>query len=123
VSTKAVPMIHVPDVRAAVEWYKMVGFQFLESHEEEGEMTWAALSIGSTELMLNAGGHVSDADRRDVDLYIYTEDVAAVYERLEELVNVIAPINDTFYGNREFIVRDLNSFWLTFGQPLHVMEQ
>jgi hypothetical protein len=24
---------------------------------------------------------------------------------------------DTFYGMREFIIRDLNRFWITFGQP------
>jgi hypothetical protein len=25
--------------------------------------------------------------------------------------------HDTFYGMREFIVRDNNGFWITFGQP------
>ena len=75
-------------------------------------MTWAALSLGSSELMLNAGGRASDAERRDVDLCVYSEDVAEVFERLKGRVDIIAPISDTFYGNREFIVRDLNGFWL-----------
>jgi len=26
-------------------------------------------------------------------------------------------LHDTFYGMREFIIRDLNRFWITFGQP------
>lgn len=27
-------------------------------------------------------------------------------------------IHDTFYGQRELILRDSNGFWLTFGQPM-----
>jgi hypothetical protein len=27
-------------------------------------------------------------------------------------------LHDTFYGMREFIIRDLNRFWITFGSPL-----
>ena len=27
-------------------------------------------------------------------------------------------LHDTFYGMREFIIRDLNRFWVTFGQDL-----
>ncbi len=25
---------------------------------------------------------------------------------------------DAFYGMREFIIRDCNGFWITFGQPI-----
>ena len=25
---------------------------------------------------------------------------------------------DTFYGAHEFIIRDCNRFWITFGQPV-----
>jgi uncharacterized glyoxalase superfamily protein PhnB len=122
-NVKAIPMIHVPDVRATAEWYESVGFKLIDAEEDEGEMTWASLSVGSSEIMLNAGGRASDAERRDVDLYVYSEDVAALYERLEGAVYIIAPINDTFYGNREFTIRDPNGFWLTFGQPIPVAGQ
>ena len=26
--------------------------------------------------------------------------------------------HDTFYGMREFIIRDCNRFWLSFGEPI-----
>jgi hypothetical protein len=39
-----------------------------------------------------------------------------VYDRLKDRVEVVEGPHDTFYGMREFIIRDLNRFWITFGQ-------
>lgn len=66
--------------------------------------------------MFNQGGQVSTAHRREVDLYIETNGVDDLYERLKERVEVVESPHDTFYGMREFIFRDLNRFWITFAQ-------
>jgi uncharacterized glyoxalase superfamily protein PhnB len=115
-----VPMIHVPDVRATVEWYETVaGFTRVRVNEEDGEMNWALLRYGNADVMLNAGGKASDALRREVDLYVHaTEGVDAVYARLKGKVEVVEEPHDTFYGMREVIVRDLNRFWITFGEAV-----
>jgi uncharacterized glyoxalase superfamily protein PhnB len=113
-------MIHVPDVRATASWYETIGFTIVRTHEEEGRMDWAALSYGSTDIMLNEGGRTSSNPRREVDLYVHTDDVDAPYERLKSRVDVVEGPHDTFYGMREFIIRDLNRFWITFGQPVRV---
>ena len=113
-----VPMLHVPDVRATVAWYEALGFVLRGSHEECGELTWAALTLGASELMLSAGGRPSAAPRRDVDLYVHTRGVDGRFARLPAGVVVQEPPHDTEYGQREFIVRDLNGFWLTFGEPM-----
>jgi uncharacterized glyoxalase superfamily protein PhnB len=110
-------MIHVPDVRAAVEWYQTIGFTVDGTNEPEGEMDWAVLSFGSTAIMLNEGGQPSASHRREVDLYLHVDDVDGLYERLKDTVEVVEGPHDTFYGMREFIIRDLNRFWITFGQP------
>ena len=115
-SKHVVPMIHVPDVRATAEWYRTIGFTVERTNEEDGEMDWASLSFGSTEVMLSAGGHPSSAHRREVDLYVHTDDVDALYERLKDRAETVEGPHDTFYGMREFIIRDLNRFWITFGQ-------
>ncbi|HYC62491.1 MAG TPA: VOC family protein [Thermoanaerobaculia bacterium] len=115
---KVVPMIHVPDVRAAVAWYERIGFEVTATHSDENEMSWALITCGTTEVMFNEGGHPSTAHRREVDLYVYVNDATALYERLKEEVEVVHPLYDAFYGNREFIIRDLNRFWVTFGEPL-----
>jgi uncharacterized glyoxalase superfamily protein PhnB len=67
--------------------------------------------------MLNAGGKPSAEHRREVDLYIHVSDVDTLYNRLQGLTEVVEDVHDTFYGQKEFIIRDFNRFWITFGQP------
>jgi uncharacterized glyoxalase superfamily protein PhnB len=110
------PMIHVPDVRVTVAWYQSVGFEIVQTHEDEGEMNWALMSFGDGHVMFNAGGARGAATRREVDLYIDTEKVEDLYQRIKGRVDVQEGIHDTFYGMREFIVRDVNGFWVTFGE-------
>jgi uncharacterized glyoxalase superfamily protein PhnB len=117
-SQTVIPMIHVPDVSAAVDWYTSIGFKVIRQNEDHGEIDWAKLSFGNSELMLNAGGKPSTDNRREVDLYITTDNVDDVYQRLKDRVQVVENPYDAFYGMREFVVRDLNGFWVTFGQPL-----
>src|SRR5262245_46296308 len=113
-----VPMIHVPDVRATIEWYASIGFELVRQNEEDGEINWAKLSLENSEIMLDSGGRPSTEFRREVDLYILVGDVGGLYERLKDRVELVEKINDTFYGMREFIIRDCNRFWVMFGQPI-----
>lgn len=114
---RATPMIHVPDVRATAEWYELVGFTVEAVNECEGVMDWALLSFGEGRVMLNAGGSSTTDGRREVDLYVDTNDVDMLYERLRGRVEIKKELYDTFYGMREFIARDPSGFWVTFGQP------
>jgi len=112
-------MIHVPDVRAAVGWYESIGFSVLNTFEDEADgMTFAVLSYEGSQIFLNAGGRSSTEDRREVDLYVRTDEVDRLYERLKERVEIRSGLQNTFYGAREFTVRDLNGFWVTFGLDL-----
>ena len=114
---KCVPMIHVPDVQATVQWYQRIGFRVVETFGDgNGGLSFAILSFGDSEIMFNAGGRKSTERRREVDLYAYSEDIDALYAQLRERVDVVETPHDTFYGMRELIVRDLNGFWLTFGE-------
>ena len=112
------PMIHVHDVAATVAWYESVGFEVVSTNVDEGTIDWALLSYGDGQVMFNVGGTVSSAARREVDLYVNTDDVQGLYERLKDRIDIRKGIHDTFYGTREFIVRDVNGFWVTFGQTI-----
>ena len=111
-------MIHVPDVRATMKWYESVGFTIESTNECDGVIDWAMLTFGEGRVMFNAGGKLTGDERREVDLYINTDNVAELYARLESLVEIKKELYDTFYGAREFIVRDPNGFWVVFGEPL-----
>ena len=111
-------MIHVPDVRATVAWYEGIGFTVKATYADEtGEnFSFAMVSFGETEVMFNTDGEPSDKHRREVDLYVYTDNVDELYAKLKDSVDVIEKPHDKFYGMRELIIRDLNRFWITFGQ-------
>lgn len=117
-SKKVVPMIHVPDVRASVDWYQSIGFDVVATYgDETGDgLSFAVVSFGESQVMFNCEGDTSTKQRREVDLYVYTDDVDEVYSRLKDRVDVVEGPHDTFYGMREVIIRDLNRFWITFGQ-------
>lgn len=112
-----VPMIHVPDVRATAEWYASIGFKLVRQNEDECEINWAKLSFGNSELMFSLGGKPSTEFRREVDLYILVEGIDELYRQIRDQVEIVEEPHDTFYGMREVTIRDINRFWITFGQP------
>jgi uncharacterized glyoxalase superfamily protein PhnB len=114
---KVVPMIHVPDVRATVNWYESIGFTVTDTYDDGGEgLSFAILTFGSSEVMFSSGGQPSNQRRREVDLYVYVDKVDDLYRSLKDRVEIVEGLHDTFYGMREFIIRDVNRFWLTFAQ-------
>jgi uncharacterized glyoxalase superfamily protein PhnB len=116
---KVVPMFHVPDVRKTVDWYRDVGFAVTATYDDNaGGLSFAMVSFGTGEVMFSSGGRPSTHHRREVDLYVYTEDVDGLYDRLEHRVEVVQGPHNMFYGMREIILRDLNGFWITFGQEV-----
>jgi len=116
---KAVPMIHVTDVRATVEWYLGIGFTVDNTYDDGGTgLSFAILSFGKSQVMFNQGGERSSKRRREVDLYVYTNEVDALYEELKDRVDVVESPHEMFYGMREFILRDLNGFWITFAEAI-----
>jgi uncharacterized glyoxalase superfamily protein PhnB len=117
---RASPMFHVPDVGATADWYARLGFTVLDRGNDGGEIVWALISAGDSQFMLNTGGMASDTTRREADLYVQVDDADALFAQLPGDIDVVETPHDTFYGMREFIIRDLNRFWITFGQSLSV---
>jgi uncharacterized glyoxalase superfamily protein PhnB len=114
---RVVPMLHVPDVQATADWYERLGFTVVRTVSDGAEVNWALLRFGESDVMLSAAGKPSEAFRRDADLYIHVEGLSAMAERIREIAEVVEDVHETFYGQRELIVRDCNRFWVTFGEP------
>jgi orotate phosphoribosyltransferase len=116
---RAVPMIHVPDVRATVDWYQSIGFNVINTYADDSDgLSFALLSFGMSQVMFNSEGKSTSSVRREVDLYVYANAVDEIHASLKDRVEIVEGPHDIFYGMREFIVRDLNRFWITFGQPV-----
>ena len=127
--TKGVPMIYVPDVARALDWYVSIGFTELSRFDDDGLVNFGMVALGHAELMLNMHGKSAP---HDVSLWFYTDDVDAMYEALKsrriqeaqaELIGNAGDqpgitfeqdIEDMFYGARQFCIRDLNGYQLYF---------
>ena len=128
---KGVPMIFVPDVARALDWYASIGFKEIARYGEDGLVNFGMVSFGGAELMLNMHGKPG---RHDVSLWFYTDQVDNLYQLLKSRQlgaaraaldgeaaedNGIAftqDIEDMFYGARQFCIRDLNGYELYFIQ-------
>jgi catechol 2,3-dioxygenase-like lactoylglutathione lyase family enzyme len=129
---KGVPMISVPDVAKALEWYVSIGFKELTRFDDDGEVNFGMVSFGGAELMFNLYG----THGRDVSLWFYTDKIDKLYQLLKsrQLAAATAAlsgksvphqaivfeqdIENMFYGARQFAIKDLNGFSLLFIQSI-----
>jgi ankyrin repeat protein len=127
-------MIRVPDVRATMEWYRSIGFELEGQYEIDSDSAWAGLSLGGCFLMLVPSG--TKSAKREVSFWFRTDRVEDLYQllkrrQLERASAVLegavpsipearftADLHDTFYGEREFTIVDLNGYQLNFAQTL-----
>jgi uncharacterized glyoxalase superfamily protein PhnB len=125
--TQCRPMIFVPDVAAALDWYVSVGFKEIARFGDDGFVNFGIVALGQAEIMLNMHGKRGE---HDVSLWLSTDNVDDLYnvlksrqieaaaEGLTDGIDFIEHINDTFYGARQFGIRDLNGYILYFIQQL-----
>ena len=126
--SKCIPMINVPDVAQALEWYVSIGFKELGRYADDGHVNWGIVSMGGAELMLNMHGK---AGMQSASLWFYTDQVDDLYQTFKSRqldaaqtvlegepnkqgIEFVSHIYDPFYGGREFSIRDPNGYILNF---------
>ena len=124
-----VPAIRVPNMAAAIEFYRdRLGFTVERGGPADGNV---ALSFGDARIMLDSvptdyySASYNEAIARRMGapgptaMYIESPDMDAQYERLEKGgVEIVDPIADRPWGQREFTVADLHGNWLSFWRAL-----
>lgn len=112
------PMLWVPDLRKAVDFYaNVLGFTCGEYSEE---WQWAALHRDSVEIMMAVPNEHTpySGPAFTGGLYIKVDDVDGLWESLKDKTEVVYPIENFEYGMREFAIRDNNGFMLQFGKEV-----
>jgi uncharacterized glyoxalase superfamily protein PhnB len=124
------PELFVPDVAAAVSFYRdKLGFTLhrVDPHGEPGpNSVFAILTLESAVVMFAQdalysamGGSLQSQRGVAIDVRIIVADVDVVYNRCRENdVEIVHAIADRYYGLRDFVVADLNGFRLRFASPL-----
>lgn len=128
---KLTPMLGVPDIEAAVAWYRSIGFELAGSHAGEGNMDWASVRFGDAEIMF-----VPSSEATALSLWIRTDRLDDLYSVLkrrqlersraalaaeptdEPEVRFKRDLYTAFYGQREFSIQDPNGVELNFYQPV-----
>lgn len=112
-----VPVLFYPDVRAAVAWLT-AAFGFTE-RTRIGESHRAQLSIGADGAMIVAelpAGHPAPAGRTHY-VRVRVADVAAQFERARAHgAQVVEPLTDREYGERDCTVADLAGYRWQFAE-------
>ena len=112
------PNLGVADVDKTVEYYeKNLGFKLMMSMPKEGKLDWAMMMNGDVVIMFqefrNLERELPNFKSREpgtFTLYVQTDDVEGYYNLVRNRVEILKEIFTTFYGSREFALRDLNGY-------------
>jgi uncharacterized glyoxalase superfamily protein PhnB len=126
---RIVPILPVPDVAAAVDYYRdRLGFEVLFMHSPVGVGDYAGVSRGGCHIHFNQGA-VPEAPDTGSALYLEVRDVDRFYEEVRErgafapdfprVFPAIRehPPEDKDYGLRDTIFVDPNGYVICAGTP------
>ena len=122
-ATAAVPVIEcdqatavlaVPDISAAIDFYTTkLGFKLGFMWSEPP--TFAGVILGDVQVFLKKG----TPDPKDCEVYFMVGDADQLYDfHRSNGVDIAVEIGDREYGIRDYSIRDLHGYYLTFGHNL-----
>ena len=126
--TQLTPNLMVEDVAASVAWYVEV-LGFTEDGTvpgDDGVLNFAMLHRDSVPLMLQRRGSLEG----DVPaltgvpigasqtFFVNVEDVDGLFGAIAGRVEVVVPLHDTWYGQREVYFKDLNGYIFCLAQQM-----
>jgi uncharacterized glyoxalase superfamily protein PhnB len=115
------PILEVTSIDETIRFYRdVLGFECVG--QEKG---WARLRNGGVEIMISLpNAHIPfDKPAFTGSLYFNPDDVDALWEQLKDKATVVYPLENFFYGMREFAIRDNNGYCLNFGSPIKDLSQ
>ncbi|MEQ8478837.1 VOC family protein [Fulvivirga sp.] len=125
---KLTPNLMVEDVQQTINYYHgVLAFETIDTVPENGEdLVWARMKKGDVEIMFQE----EDSLKADIPeirhekigggttLFIQMTGVQEYYDYLYSSADVVVQMKETFYGMREFTIRDINGYYLTFAEPI-----
>ena len=119
------PLLAVGNMKETIEFYKNVlGFKIGMVFPDADNPEYADLSKDGMVLMfVPAKDHgIGSGEKLGIGVYLYMEIDGGIDEYYAELkskgVNIVADIKDEPYGVRDFTVKDIDGYQLTFNKQL-----
>ena len=109
----------VRDVGASVDFYvTKIGFK--RAFTEGDPPTFAGINLGNVQIFLSKGTPTPSAETSAVYFLVGNADDLFEFHRANG-VEIVRPIGDRPYGIRDYIVQDLDGYFLAFGHHLFNM--
>jgi catechol 2,3-dioxygenase-like lactoylglutathione lyase family enzyme len=114
---KILPVLKVADMQRSVEFYTSVlGFTVQWRGPGDGGHENCMLRLDSADVLLSTGGHLGGRPCFTGTLYFHMEGVDAYYGQVKDRVDLVWPLEDMEYGQREFGLRDPDGYTLAFAE-------
>ena len=121
------PNIIVDNVNKAVEYYSSIlGFNLIASVPETGSYNWAMVMRDGVTLMFQTLSSIKE-DMPSLEIqskgsistfYIRLTGVESLYQAIKGKATIAVDMRTTFYGMKEFAIKDLNGYFLTFAEEV-----
>lgn len=126
--TKLTPNLVVRDVARSLEFYtSILGFQRGITVPEAAPFVFGSVTAPGIEIYFNEQTSavaeypelVGMPIGGTLTLFLQVDDVAALHARVQKAgVKILHPMEDKFYGMREFAIADLDGWMLTLAQKI-----
>lgn len=122
---KLTPEMIVHDVNKTLSFYESVlGFKKTMSVPEQGVFDWALVEKEGYELMFQTKSslvkEIPSIEKlpigNSIMLYIEISKIGELYENIKSKVEIVKEMHNTFYGSREFAIKDCNNYILIFSE-------
>ena len=119
------PNLFVKDIRATLDFYKLLGFTLTMSvpGENDDDLVWAMVTNGKVTFMFQSFKSIGDTlpqikrqEGGPLLFYIKVQRIREFYESIREKTTLVHGLQKTFYGATEFSIVDINDFMLTFAE-------
>lgn len=124
---KLTPNLMVESVDETITFYKdVLGFEVVTTVPDAAPFDFAILKRGDVEVMFQSRASIT----KDIpgfeglqvggafDLYIDLTGIQDLYEAIKDKVTIIKDIHTSFYGTREFYIKDCNGYMLGFAEDV-----
>jgi uncharacterized glyoxalase superfamily protein PhnB len=119
------PNLMVENMDTTISYYrKILNFELLMSNPEQKPFDWAMMQRGNVTLMFQTKKSLGDelADMKEMPVggsltfYVDVKNIKNLYEQLKGKADIKKNLHDTFYGMKEFVLRDCNGYMIVFAE-------